>query len=371
MPSINDIMQVAEALEKSPVVIVRDRCVAVRNRNASCRKCVRTCPVGALSVAANELSIDAGACIACGACAAACPTEALVCVQPTDGELRHAAAAGIPPNGGRAVIACARIASKRQADPARYAEVPCLSRVDEGLVVELVSQGAESVLLVDGNCATCKNRACTQFAEAAVHYADELLAAHGSAVRVERTTGFPQDMRVESAEGLHGSTRRGFFREAAGMARETAKTAAMTTLENELGYKLDEPSIGERLRVTASGTLPQLAMPRHEAAINALDAIGQPVVEALGTRLFGTVEIDAQKCNACGMCAVFCPTGALSRDCAAKPSDPLRYLEFSAADCVQCRMCVDVCWKGACALSSHVSTSELYDFEPRTFHVSR
>lgn len=369
MPSIDDIVQVAEALEKSPVIVMPDRCVAVRNRNASCRACVKACPEGAMTVSLNEVRLEAGKCTACGICVPACPTEALVPVQPTDGQVRERAFASIGRTGGRAVVACARIASKRQADPGSYAEVPCLSRVDEALVVEIAAQGAETLLLVDGNCATCKHRECVGALRESTRLAEGLLRLHGNALAVERVTGFPEDMRAESAQGLHGTTRRGFFSDAVGAAKDTAMTAARTTLENELGYKVDKASIGERLRVTERGTLPQLRMPRHGAVLDALDAIGLPQEGAVEGRLFGSVSIDAQKCNACGMCAVFCPTGALARDPADKPSDPLRRLEFSAADCVQCGLCADVCWKDALELSGTVDVSELYDFEPRTFEL--
>lgn len=371
MPSIDDIVQVAEALEKSPIIVVRDRCIAVRNRNASCRRCVEACPADAISVQANDVKLLGADCIACGACVAACPTEALAPTQPTDAELRSAAVASIQGNDGRAVVACARIAAKRQVPSDRFAEVPCLPRVSETLVVDLVAQGADEVVLVDGNCATCKHGICVPAIDDAVHRADVLLATHGSDVRVTRRTGFPDDMRADDAQVRYGSTRRGFFSDAAAAAKETAKAAAKTTIESELGYKLGELSIGERLRVTQEGTLPQLRMPSHEAAINALDVIGIPESGAIESRLFGSVAIDTKKCNACGMCAVFCPTGALSRNPADKPSDPIRFFEFSASDCVQCGVCVDVCWKGALTLSTSVEATELYDFEPRTFKLPK
>ena len=364
-------MQVAEALEKSPIAVVSDRCVAVRNRNASCRRCAVACPVDAITVQANEVKLDAGSCIACGACVPACPTEALVPVKPTDDDVRLGAVGSIRKNDGRAVIACARIASKCQADPACFAGVPCLPRATETLMVELAAQGAKEVMLVDGNCATCKHGVCVPAIDEAMQRADALLAVHGSDARITRQTGFPEDMRVDDASGAYGSTRRGFFSDAAAAAKETAKTAAKTSIENELGYKVGERPIGERLRVTEDGTLPLLDMPAHEAAINALDVIGIPESGAIDSRLFGSVSVDVKQCNACGMCAVFCPTGALSRNAADKPSAPIRFFEFSAADCVQCGLCVDVCWKGALTLSTSVDVSELYDFEPRTFKLPK
>ena len=71
------------------------------------------------------------------------------------------------------------------------------------------------------------------------------------------------------------------------------------------------------------------------------------------------------------MCATFCPTGALRRDAPARPGAPLRVLEFSACDCVQCGLCADVCWKGALRVSPRVRTSELFDFEPVIFDLSQ
>lgn len=370
MPSLENIVQVAEALEKSPVTIVADRCVAVRNRNASCRRCVSACPVGAIAVEANSVAIDASSCMGCGSCVAACPTEALVHVQPTDGMLKQAVLRSLKRNEGRAVIACARAASKRQADPERFAEVPCFSRIDEILLVDLVAQGAESVLLVDENCATCKNQVCLKAAFTAVDQAHALLSAHDRDVEITGVTGFPEEMRAESADGMHGSSRRGFLSGVLGAAKDTAKAAAKTTIENEFGYKVDEASIGERLRVDDSGRMPQLTMKRHETALNALDAIGQPASGVIASRLFGSVFIDAGKCNACGMCITFCPTRALKRDPAKKPSDRIRYFEFQACDCVQCGLCEDVCWKRAIKLSCEVAASQLYDFEPRVFRIA-
>lgn len=369
MPSVNDIVAVAEALEKSPIAVIRDRCVAVRNRNATCRACVDACPTGAIAVRANEVTLDVHACVNCGACAPSCPTEALVTLQPSAQAVLDAAVSSMG-DSGRTVIACARIAAKRQADPSRFAEVPCLSYVDETLLVELAARKADTVLLVDGNCATCKFHNCLPALNEAVGQAQGLLAVHGSDTGIERVTGFPDDLRENAQAGEQGSTRRGFFSEAVGAARKTAMTAAKTTLENELGYRVGEPSIGERLRVTEAGTLPQLRMGRHEAALNALDVIGQPGGGVIESRLFASVSIDRSACNACGMCAVFCPTGALRRNPPDAPSDPVEYLEFSAADCVGCGLCADVCWKDALTLTKAVDVAELYDFEPRLFKVS-
>lgn len=369
MPSVNDIANVAEALQKCSIDVVRDRCVAVRNRNATCRRCVEACPAGAIEVGGNELYLDPSPCVACGACSTACPTEALVPLDPTDALLEQAVGKAMAENGNRAVFACARISSRHVADPRTYVEVPCLPRVDEAAILAAAEGGADEILLVDGDCATCKFRDCSSRTDATLASANGLLAAHGCAIGAKRVTGFPDDLLVEDAKELFGTTRRGFFSDAVGAARDTAVTAAKTTLEQELGQVAVEPEIGERLRVTEGGTLPIVSVPRHDAVINALDALGGPQVDEIDSRLFGSVAVDVAKCNACGMCAMFCPTGALRRDAPSKPGDPLRRLEFSACDCVQCGLCADVCWKAALTLDTRVSADELFDFEPRAFEI--
>ena len=369
MPNVNDIANLAEALEKHEVIVVGDRCVAVRNRNASCRKCIEACAFESLSVDANELTLDSTSCVGCGACVAACPTEALVAAHAPDGAVASLAAKSCAAADGVAVIACARISSKRLADPERYVEVPCIARIDETLVVDLASKGAESVIVVDGTCKTCKYRNCTKGVDETLEQAWQILEASGSTCAVERRSSFPDDLLLEDSTGRFGSTRRGFFADAFSAARETAMTAAKMTLEQELGMKERELSIGDRLRVSAGGSMPTIAMPRHDRLLNAFDALGEPAGTQLASRKFATVGIDIEKCNSCGMCAVFCPTGALKRNPAEKMSDPLLYLEFSAAECVNCGLCKDVCWKGALELDQGVSIGQLYDFEPKRFDL--
>lgn len=105
MPNIADIIEVAEELEDKAVVPASKRCVAVRNRNASCRKCIDACPADAISVHNNVLNVDHKACVGCGACAVVCPTEALIPVRPADEALEQAAAEAMAALDGRAVIA--------------------------------------------------------------------------------------------------------------------------------------------------------------------------------------------------------------------------------------------------------------------------
>lgn len=433
MPNLVDIIEVAQELEEKPVVAVPDRCVVVRNRNSSCTKCIDACIADCITAKGNRLEVDYERCVGCGACTTACPVEALVSVRPLDDELeaeleaalvglveqrrekaeterprkRHglfgrkrskasddapaagdasaADAAPANPLADRAalsevpaIIACARIASHKVGDPRLFAEVPCLARVEESLLVDVASRGVRDIVLVDGTCHTCKYRATSERVDEVVRTANDLIAAQGGEGRVRRASEFPACARLDNAEGLLGSSRRSFFGGATQWTMGAAGKAADYMIKKNLGSANPvAKTLRERLGTGGGDTLPQFEARRHTRTLDAMYEIGPSVEPTIDTRLFGRVEIDEEKCNACGMCAVFCPTGALKKSAVkcepndeGKPQDG-SYLEFSACDCVQCALCADACMKQCLVVNPTVPTSELFDFEPRFIHLPK
>lgn len=366
MPNLVDIMEVAEALESKAVYLAVDRCVAVRNRHASCRRCTDACPMDAVHAEHNVLSIDTERCVACGACTTVCPTEALIPLQPLDEDLASAIASSVVAAGGPAVFACARIASKHRGDPSKYAEVPCLARLEESVLLGLAARGVDEILLVDGTCDTCRFRSNVAGIDATVKSANSLIAAQGCAVRVERASDFPEHIVLEDKRSLLGASRRGFFSQARSRAKDAAEKTVEVAFKNE---KEGAPTLRDRLRMFDSGTLPQFNPQRRMRVLDAMDGLGVPVADEIDTRLFGTVAIDLEACSSCGMCTVFCPTGALAKSDLKPEEGEGSFLEFSAADCVQCGLCADACLKDCLEVDSVVSTDELFDFEPRLIHL--
>ena len=367
MPNLVDIVEVAEALESKAVFLAPDRCTVVRNRHSSCRKCSDACPTDAVGAVDNVLSLDNELCVACGACTVVCPTEALIPLQPLDEDLAEAVANAVVASEGRAVFACARIASKHKGDPSKFAAVPCLARMEESVLLELAARDVRDILLVDGTCTTCKFRANVPGIDATVASANQLLAAQGSGIRVERASEFPDDVLLEDQRSLLGASRRGFFSQAKG----TALTAAEKTVEVAFIKKggAAGPTLRERLRMSDAGTLPQFNPVRRMHVLDAMDSLGPSVVPEVDTRLFGSVQVDAEACSSCGMCAVFCPTGALKKSDLVPEEGEGSFLEFSASDCVQCNLCADACLKSCLEVSPVVATDELFDFEPRLIHL--
>lgn len=367
MPNLVDIMDMAEALEGKAVFLVPERCTVVRNRHSSCTKCSDACPTHAVSAKDNVLALDNKLCVACGACTTVCPTEALVSLEPLDEDLAILAESATAAASGRAVFACARIASKRKGDPTKFVEVPCLARMEESVLLELATRGVADILLVDGTCETCKFRSCVPGINATVASTNQLLDAQGSAIRVERASAFPEDVLLEDTRSLLGASRRGFFSQAKGTALGAAEKTVEVAFKKSGMAKV--PSLRDKLRMSDAGTLPQFNTNRRMKVLDAMDSLGSSAVPEIDTRLFGSVQVDAEACSACGMCAVFCPTGALKKSDLVPEEKEGSFLEFSAADCVQCNLCTDVCLKDCLTVSSVVSTEELFDFEPRLIYL--
>lgn len=408
MPNLSDIIEVAEALESKAVFEVPERCVAVRNRNAKCRRCLDACLANAITIGNNKLAVDNKICVACGACTAVCPTEALVPLRPTDNQLRDAAeeslreagaahahkTSGAPVLPGSAghgesmaaavqaglpvLIACARIASHRVADPHLFAEVPCLARVDVSVLLALAAAGAQEIQLIDGGCASCKYRATSPGVDQVVATANDCMEVMGAGRAVCRVQQFPQHAVLADKRSLLGESRRGFFTSARSWTAGAAGKTAQYVVDKNLGTSKAAKSIKETLGMGGKDTLPQFEPERRETTLNAMDALGAPQEgAAIDSPLFGNISIDEDACSACGMCAVFCPTGALKKSKLKPPAasdgtpDGGSYLEFTAGDCVQCGLCVDACMKKCMTLSTQVPVEDIFSFEPRLIHLPK
>lgn len=70
------------SLPDSPPSAVGESCVHHQFRRASCRACVRACPVEALAITPQRVSLAADKCLGCGNCLYVCPTGALENLLP-------------------------------------------------------------------------------------------------------------------------------------------------------------------------------------------------------------------------------------------------------------------------------------------------
>ncbi len=377
MPSVADVISYADYLKVGAIGVDQDRCVAVRNRNATCRACERSCLAAAITIQNNEITLDPFACVNCGVCTTVCPTAALRPLDPAREGLLSQVRRSARWEQGMAVIACARAAAKHIADPERICEVPCLGHVEEHGLAEMAAWGLDDIILVDGDCATCKYGAADPFITTSVQCAADLLEAAGAEAIITRTSSFPDEVISTGHRNIRGEDRRGLLAQTGRYVGRVAGNVAQKMIEEKLGEGNAPKTLKDRLGAGLSGRMPTFE-PQENYQL--LDSLERASLEAdrlfasqavADTRRFGRVTVDLEPCSGCGLCVLFCPTGALSRSSIPSEDDETKNLEFAASMCVQCRLCEDVCMRRCLHISSQVSMASLFDFEPELIKIAR
>ncbi|MEE0226708.1 4Fe-4S binding protein, partial [Senegalimassilia anaerobia] len=212
MPSAKNFLGLLEKLQSADIAVHQNRCAVVRNRNATCMKCAEVCTSGCISYNDNELIISPEKCIGCGTCATVCPTCALEAHRPNDAELLHRCIQAMRAADGEVVIACEQIVNAAEGllDLEKVVPVTCLGRVEESLLVTLAVAGAKHVSLVEGKCASCEHATGFHMAEQVRDTANTLLETWNSDTRVDLTSKFPHQVRLEGKSSFDAGKRRFF-----------------------------------------------------------------------------------------------------------------------------------------------------------------
>ncbi len=390
-------------MDASRIRVEPKRCISVRNRNAACQRCVAACAGGALHVGEDgAVSVDAGKCMGCGTCANACPTDAIVLEHPSVSEVAAAFKRSAKALGGYAVACCERAARAHRAGMRALQEagvcvVPCLGHVDEALLVEQAARRERGVVLVHAGCASCAHQSGGDLCARVCEDASALLSAFDSPCMPQLVDVWPDVVEEKLAarcgaasddaapastffgkscdggagmedgapDGGHAAAADGAGADvsdgggAPGDAAPAAATAsaadapAASTASAADAAPTPAPaadaapagpgSCAPYWKVGDDGTLSHCIPLARTRLYNCLAHLGAPAARTVRTRLVGRVEVEADKCMSCRMCAVFCPTGALRKSAPEKPFGLLHRPSL----CMQCRCCEQICPKDA------------------------
>jgi len=356
MPKIANMLDLFETFEGNKVLLSKDYCTVVRNRNVTCRRCVEACVTGCISVAENEIVVVPEKCIGCATCATACPTGALGALHPTDEELFGKAKTVLELTDGKAIIICEQYLQSinESIDLEKLIAVACLSRVDEALLLSLVAAGAIEIKLVKADCSTCDYALGIQTAIEVVNTTNTILEAWANSISIEIVDEVPASIDLTS-EKEYDSSKREFFTGLFQSAVTTAGSLASSKIDETLGA--EEAAEKKRLKVSRDGALPRFFPRRRKIVLESLTALGEPENVLITTRLWGHVIIDQERCESCTMCATFCPTGAIRKF---KEDDGVFGVEFRPILCLKCRTCTDICTNKAIKLSDEVFSNDIY-----------
>jgi formate hydrogenlyase subunit 6/NADH:ubiquinone oxidoreductase subunit I len=356
----NSVFGLLEQLESTCITVHQNRCAVVRNRNATCLKCAEACTSGCIAYADNELVLSPDRCIGCGTCATVCPTCALEAHRPNDAELLRELLLATKAAGGTCTVACVDVLQEAEDayDRTKVVGVACLGRIEESALVSLVAAGAERIDLVKGDCEACPYGTGLEAARSVCTSAIALLRAWNNGTHIQIADELPASTLLLEGSDCDES-RRALFSALKNEARGLVGHAAAHAAHGQPragGASGDGASGAPRVKVMPDGTLPHFVPPRRELLLERLSDLGKPQDVLIETRLWGQVALDADLCNACQMCATFCPTGALSKYV---DEDGGFGIEYGPRDCVKCGCCADICPTNALTVAEGVFAADL------------
>lgn len=333
----------AQTGEQSATPTFAHRCKRVRHRQSECRVCVEVCPEGAITLDLGPAVSER--CTRCGLCQTACPTEVFQGEFHSDQRLLARIAPLLRPErrtaGGRALLVHC---SEAEAQHRESVAVPCLGSVTGNFLLGAVALGANPLMLVRGDCGSCRLGAGKELLDGAIAAYTALAAAlgrDGSAVKLERRQ---RNARASSAR------RKLLARVAGGGTQGSGDWPAP-------GIETGETSAGEGERGT--GPTPGRAM--LLGLLRSASWSPSPTLRYDRRLPWASLRIDQRECAACGTCVNLCPTGAITR----RIADGRLAHHFSSALCVDCRLCLEACPQQVIGFDAEFDARDLVRQEAR------
>jgi ferredoxin len=316
--------------------------------------------VAAIAITDVVPRLDPGACVHCGACLSACPTgvfgeggrpERLLATSvEAGGLLPLALACPLHPEPGRtpAPDVVAVVVHGR-----------CLAGVGLEDLVELAAGGERRVWLDDRPCETCPIGSAREVFASAAAQASVLLrlAGRSPSIALMSTKEAGQDadeVEVLVLDGMRPEvSRRRFFAEIGKAARE------------RWSPPVEAPPMFRRVGEVPS-RLPTGAPARRRRLLERMSGWEPPATSAepvpASDLPFAAVLVDPEACSGCGLCARFCPTGALRFEVEADQDGRTRFLLGERSSlCIDCGICVLACPEDAVSFGDRIRPASLWD----------
>ncbi len=298
-------------------------CLPERFPANTCELCVEACPLALLESRGGAprlieaATMQADSCIGCGQCAAVCPSGAL-----------HVDGFALPaelPDEAELLVDCWRVPAAES--PAGTLRVPCLGGLSAGWLLSLFDQSGERPirLLERGQCAECPAGAGIKSLLAAITETRMLLFECGvdmsqMPMLAWRPCHTPLLPAIPASMAEVPLPRRGFFRSLLGESLKAVEATRPAADSGPITLRSPMQPL-QRLRLAT-----------------ALTGIARRHDRPLPTRILPHLSLGA--CDANGVCAAVCPTGALQK---ATPAAGQAELRFESLRCIACNQCARVC----------------------------
>jgi formate hydrogenlyase subunit 6/NADH:ubiquinone oxidoreductase subunit I len=240
-----------------------------------------------------------------------------------------------------------------QAEGQADSVVPCLGRLTEAILLELVGCGAERVELFAPDCSACRFQTAAAQWQKVLGVSRALCESAG--LGADRVVRGEQARRKPANKQDLPDSRRAMFR---ALTKWTTDAAAPDAPKNGSGEAAPE--------VFRDVVRRHHENPKRAHLLDVLRAL--PGAEVTSTVLaadeapFARLEV-TPKCVGCNVCETLCPVGAISHS----ETSGTYTLDFDPASCTGCGVCVAACFFDAIRMRETVDLAVL--FEPRRVNL--
>lgn len=360
--------KILEQFGAAPVSTSVERCLRRRHKDAACRLCLEACPVQAI-VDNDPVTLEIERCLGCGLCLHLCPTG--VFEQSSKEEDRLLTVLASLTDGHLELVCPRQTEGVSRVETTHIVQTKrCLAALSLPLLLDIAAQsdsvqqgkekeasGPRQIWLNDQLCVQCPLGAVHAYIDQTVGLANYLLSIFGRQAsfftyqRQPEMLGEPRERSVVQGDEPRYS-RRDFF----GSLRQTARETAAVVLIETLSQPQEEGPLPVEKR------LPHRLPPGRRHLRRALAKLGEPAVAKVPAKSLPLAAVEiGEDCSACGLCARFCPTSALTF-----AADEAHFvLNFTALDCLDCAICSLICPEGTVTFADQVETHLLVDPSPK------
>lgn len=305
------------------------RCSPWLYREAECRLCVDYCPQECVEFEDGGIAINEERCTGCGICTNACPSGALTMDKFNDKELLERLR-DIIKDEEFITLTCSSEENYKGLKLRKNAcliRVPCVGILKESHILDIFLSGGREVWL-RSSCNDCSSIRGREVINQMAQYARTLsnaLSIEGEVVISEDFPVVKKGKRVKPREILPAPhySRRDFF-------------TMFSNKINELKSGKDEDGMYQ----PPDAELPE----KREILLEMLNGHEEIQDSVVKKGSFPGYQLNIKdNCTLCDKCALFCPTGALTRFEDGKEAR----IDFRSSYCVGCYQCEELCPEGA------------------------
>ncbi|RJX30512.1 MAG: hypothetical protein C4525_12320 [Desulfarculus sp.] len=320
-------------------------CSRFRTTKSDCALCEEVCPKQAVRLS-NEGPVISEQCVGCGACYAICPTAAFDLPARADLAIIEEMRDSDDPRPEQPyAISC------RRADTTAELVLPCLGRLTEALLVEPMGLGASAVEIRRPACEKCSLTKAVTSLDLVLQRARglyEMVGLAGGQLRERRVA-----LRAAKQSAPPDVSRRGFV----GALGKGALGLASLAIPTPEAKQAQPPADFRKILAERPENRKRSALLESLKGFSPARTMAVPAQNALLADI-----VVSRKCSACGTCVLLCPTMAISLI----EREESFCLTFRPAQCVNCRVCRQVCNQEALDFKAEATLNSLLGDREKT-----